>query len=103
MKYAENNHALKVVEVCLKVGEMRDFVEEVTQKYWDYIGKGTIAGEAKIRFNRVPVSALCDRCEEVFTFDWRTAVQVICPQCGSTQARLITGTELEIENISILA
>lgn len=103
MRHAEKNHAVRVTEVCLKVGEMRDFVEEVTQKYWDHLSKGSIAEGARIRFIRIGASAICSICSEVFPFDWRSPEKPACPSCGSTIVRLHTGTELEIEQIVILS
>lgn len=103
MNHAKKNDAVKVTEVCLRVGEMRDLVEEVTQKYWDYLSKGSIAEGARIRFIRVGASAICSSCEEVFPFDWRSPQKMSCPTCGSTKVRLHTGTELEIEQIVILS
>jgi hydrogenase nickel incorporation protein HypA/HybF len=103
MRHAEKNEAVRVTEVCLRVGEMRDFVEAVTQKYWDHLSKGSIAEGSKIRFIRVGASAKCDACGNSFPFDWRSPEKPACPSCGSEAVHLQTGTELEIEQISILS
>lgn len=89
------------MEVCLKVGDLRDFVEEVTQKYWDYLSIGTIANGAKIKFERVPVSAICHSCENIFHFEWRAKDKLCCPLCGNSDTELYSGTELEVKEISI--
>ncbi|MDF2677653.1 MAG: hypA [Bacillota bacterium] len=89
------------MEVCLKVGDLRDFVEEVTQKYWDYLSIGTIANGAKIKFERVPVSAICHSCENIFYFEWHAKDKLCCPLCGNSDTELYTGTELEVKEISI--
>jgi hydrogenase nickel incorporation protein HypA/HybF len=89
------------VEVCLKVGDLRDFVEEITQKYWDYLSIGTIAYGAKIKFDRVPVSAICNSCGNTFYFDWRAEDKPCCTLCGNSNTRLLTGTELEVKEILI--
>lgn len=101
LKYAESNNAKTIIEVHLKIGDLRDFVEAITQKYWDYISKGTIAEGAKIKFERVPVSAICHRCKNIFYFDWRGVEKPCCPMCGSFDAELLTGTELEVKEILI--
>ncbi|ETA78965.1 hydrogenase maturation nickel metallochaperone HypA/HybF [Youngiibacter fragilis] len=102
MKAAEENGAVRIDAVYLKVGEMRDFIEEITQKYWDHISKGTIAEGAKVRFIRVPAAAGCSSCGEIFNFDWRSKAVTICPKCGSTDAALYSGSELEVVRIAIV-
>ncbi|HSP47333.1 MAG TPA: hydrogenase maturation nickel metallochaperone HypA [Clostridiaceae bacterium] len=103
MRHAEKNGAIRITEVCLKVGEMRDFVEEVTQKYWDHLSRGSIAEGSKIRFVRIGASASCNVCGTSFPFDWRSPEKPACTSCGSETVHLLTGTELEIEQISILS
>jgi len=100
---AEENHAKKIVGVCLRIGDLRDFVEEVTQKYWDYLSEGTIAEGAKISFERVPVTAICHSCKNIFGFDRRTVDKPCCPVCASFDVELLNGTELEVKEISVSA
>jgi len=102
LQYAEFNDAEKVLEVCIEIGELRDFVESITQKYWDYLSKGTIAEGAKIKFYRVPVSSICHSCSNIFSFDFRKPEKSSCPVCGSFDSELLTGTELEVKEILIL-
>lgn len=80
---------------------MRDFVENVTQKYWNYISRGTIAENAKITFNIIPTSSLCKDCGHVTEFDWYTANELVCGDCQSKNCILLTGQELSIEEIAI--
>lgn len=101
MKSAEENNAGRIVGVCLRIGELRDFVEEITQKYWDYLSEGTIAEGAKIKFEKVPVSAICHGCKNIFYFDWRMVDKPFCPACESFDVELLSGTELEVKEISI--
>lgn len=102
MKAAEENGAVRIDAVYLKVGEMRDFVEEITQKYWDYISKGTIAEGAKVRFIRVPAAASCSSCDEIFNFDWRSKEKTVCPRCHGIDISLYSGSELEVVRIAIV-
>jgi hydrogenase nickel incorporation protein HypA/HybF len=102
MKAAEENKAVRIDAVYLRVGEMRDFVEEITQKYWDYISRGTIAEGARIRFLRVPAAARCSACGEIFNFDWRSKEPTTCPKCGGEDVSLYSGSELEVVRIAIV-
>lgn len=101
LDYAQRNDAAKIITVHLRVGEMRDFVEDLTQKYWNYISKGTIAEGAKIRFTVVKTSSICKDCGAITHFDWRVADEIKCSDCGSTNGALFSGQELEIEEIGI--
>lgn len=102
MKSAEENNAKKILGVSLRIGELRDYVEEITQKYWDYLSEGTIAEGAKIKFEKVPVSAICHVCQNTFNFDWKAVDKLFCPACESFDVELLNGTELEVKEISIL-
>jgi len=102
IKYAKENNAEKIIGVCLRIGDLRDFVEEITQKYWDYLSEGTIAEGAIIKFEKVPVSGICHRCKNIFYFDWRTVDKPCCTACDSLDVELLNGTELEVKEISIL-
>ena len=102
LRYAEINNAEKVIEVCLEIGDLRDFVESITQKYWDYLSKGTIAEGAKIKFDRVAVSLICHSCNNIFCVDFQELDKSCCPKCGSSDSELLTGTELEVKEILII-
>lgn len=101
LKYAEENNADKVIGVTLQVGELRDFVEDVLQMYWDYIGKGTLAEGSKVNIITVPTSVLCKKCNEVFNININMIDNAICPECGGNRFELFTGRDLIIEDIEI--
>lgn len=101
IKHGEENNAKAIVSVCLRIGELRDFVEEITQKYWDYLSEGTIGEGAKIKFEHVAVSAICLECSKNFNFDWHEVDKLSCPFCESSKVELLNGTELEVKDISI--
>lgn len=102
LKYAKDNNALKIVRVTVKVGEIRDMIEHVTQRYWDYISRDTIAEGAKIKFNYVPIRFLCEDCGKLYEVDIRSLNKINCSKCDSLEASLINGKELSIEDIEIV-
>lgn len=102
MNHAQSHEAKSIVEVRLEVGELRDFVEEITQKYWDYLAEGTIAKGAKIKFERISVTATCHNCNNTFNFSWREVEKPRCNMCNSLNVELLTGTELEVKEILII-
>ncbi len=101
LKHAEASNAQKVVSIDLKVGEMRDFVEEWMQWYFDYLSKGTVAEESKINVTKIPVKFQCKECAENFNADVKEK-EIYCPCCESKQVELVSGTEFFIESIGVI-
>lgn len=102
MKVAEENRAQKVLKVQLEVGELRDFIPELVQKYWDYIAAGSIAEGAEIEMTIIRATASCRDCGTVYTVDVAHMQSSRCPQCGCDIGTLLTGRELKIMNIEII-
>ena len=97
---AERHGAHRVVNVSLRIGELRDVVEEWMQRFFDYLSKGTMAEGAKLKIEWVPVVFRCD-CEETFSANIRESRGIICPGCGGKGFALISGREFEIQGIEV--
>ena len=102
LEYAESNNANSIVSVTLRVGAIQNFIEDITQKYWDFISRGTIAEGAKVKFINVPTTFACKECEEVYRVEIRDIEVISCPKCESSEAVLLTGKELSVEGIEIM-
>lgn len=100
LKHAETHGVNKVVSVNLRVGELRDVVEEWLQRFFDYLSKGTIAERAELKIERVPVVFRC-ACEETFSANIRKKREITCPGCGGKKFVLISGREFEIQGIEV--
>lgn len=101
MEKAVENDAEHICRVVLDVGELRDFVPEIVQKYWDYIAKGTIGEGAVIEMNIIKATASCDKCGCSYELDIKHLHDVRCPKCNYDRGRLLTGRELKITGIEI--
>lgn len=99
--HAELSESQRVVAIGLKIGELRDAVDEWMQRYFDYLSRGTIAEGAVLKIEHVPVVARCENCGQTFGVDWKTQ-EIACPQCQGTKAALITGRELSVEDIEVI-
>ena len=80
--------AKHVVNIYLEVGQLSSYVDESVQFYWDFISRGTLAKDAILHFQRVPLEMLCTECGKRFspggeTFD--------CPQCDSHDVLVAQG------------
>lgn len=101
MKKAEECGAKSVVRVCIEAGELREYVEWILQKYWDYISEGSIAEGAKIELISLPATVKCGQCENVYALDIEDLEASKCPECGFDQGELLTGRELRIKGMEI--
>lgn len=89
----------KVLAIHLVVGGMQNYEEEWIQKYFEYVSEGTPAQNAKIHIKYLPVAFQCKECEAEFEYDIKTEDKIVCPSCGNTDCKLITGREFYIESM----
>lgn len=98
---AESVEAQHVSLVALQIGVLRDYIPEIMQKYWDYIAKGSIAEDAKIEIEEIPVTVQCSDCQTIYDVDMSNIEKTRCPNCGCQQGNVVTGREMRIVGIEI--
>jgi hydrogenase nickel incorporation protein HypA/HybF len=82
IRHAEVSKVNRVVGVHLEIGEMRDIVEDLLQKCFLYLARGTIAEGAVLKINVIPLTCICHTCNEVFPVDSRKGFEHLsCPKC----------------------
>jgi hydrogenase nickel incorporation protein HypA/HybF len=88
----QNATAIKLIKV--KVGEGMSIVPECVEFYFETIRKGTLAGEAKLEIETVPLKVVCPKC--------RAEVKDLNPTCRcEAGAEIVSGQDLSIEYIDI--
>jgi hydrogenase nickel incorporation protein HypA/HybF len=97
---AENAGAHRVESVQLTIGEVRDIVDDLFRGCFQYLAKGTIASDAKIGINRVPLTLRCRKCGTVFGADLYSNV-IACPHCKERDFEVVSGMEFQIDSIEI--
>ncbi|MFX4263423.1 hydrogenase maturation nickel metallochaperone HypA [Pelotomaculum propionicicum] len=103
IRHAEANKARRVVGVKLEIGEMRDIVEDLMQKCFLYLARGTVAEGAALKINVIPLTCNCRACNEVFPVDWRKGFDhMSCPKCGGASLAPYTGQEFFIKEIDVV-
>ncbi len=100
LDYARRNHAHRILEIHLRIGEITDFDDEWLQRYFDFVSKGTPAEGARLRITRVPAELQCRSCSFKFPLDRKTWKSE-CPSCGSKETDLISGREFRIEALEV--
>jgi hydrogenase nickel incorporation protein HypA/HybF len=100
LDHAQKHEVRKVMCVNLRVGELRDIVDEWMQRFFDYLTKGTIAEGAKLKIERIPVAFRCV-CGETFTVNIRERSEIACPRCHDTNVSLISGREFDVLGLEV--
>lgn len=95
---AEKHKAKKVRQIKIRIGEYSGVVPQLIQEYYNLISRGTIAEQAELILERVPLTVRCRACGETNRIDKR---KVICPVCGSVDLQLLTGREFYVESLEV--
>ena len=85
----------KISKVNFLLGEMQQIVPEIFRFAFETAAENTIAKDAILNIEIVPVKAQCNSCkEEFYVKDF-----FYCPFCESNNLNLVNGNELIIKSI----
>lgn len=97
-RHATEARAKRVLRINLVIGELSSIVDDSVQFYFDYLSRDTIAQDAQLRFERLPVRVQCRACG----YEWGpTHADWTCPRCGQAQAQVVSGREFYIDSIEV--
>lgn len=99
--YARRSDAQRVRAIFLRIGFARDIVDELLQSCFSYYARNTIARDASLIIQRVPVTARCNACGCVFPLNLDDDTTWRCPVCGTRDYRAQSGTEFVIDSIAV--
>lgn len=100
MVNAKRAKANSVVKVFLRVGAFHEILGSYVKKYWKQIAVGSIAENAIIEIEEIPISCKCISCERVYYIDKYKSESWNCPECGKPGS-IFTGMEMEVAKIEI--
>jgi len=95
---ARENKAAKVVGVKLKLGKLAGVVPELLRTAFDTYKQGTIAAEATLEIEEVPLKLRCRKCGAVIE---RDEFVLVCPSCGSTELEILEGMDLLLDKLDL--
>ena len=98
VKQARERNASRITGLHIVIGELSDFTEDAVAFQWEQISKATIAADAKLHFRRVPAELQCMAC---FTKYHPEAGNILCPNCGSVGAKVLSGEEFYLEALDV--
>lgn len=90
---AAENQAQKISAVGLKLGDMAGVEIDALNFSFDILKKNTIAENAALKINRVPIQTKCNKCGKIFTVE---SYNFFCPECDGVLI-LQSGRELLVE------
>jgi len=95
---AKEKKSEKILSVKLKVGALSGVVPEFLETAFDVYKKDTIAAEAKLKIEKVPLRVQCQKCgAEIVKNDFI----FICEKCDSRELKTLSGTELLLEKVEM--
>lgn len=95
---AEKANARKILKISLKIGDLTGVFPDSLSFCLDLCSKGTIAENAHLTIEKVPIRGYCHHCNKVFLIEDN---QYICQNCGNLKIELVTGRELQINHLEI--
>lgn len=95
---AKEKRAKKITAVKLQVGSLSGVIPELLETAFNIYKKETVASEAEIMIEKVPLKVRCEKCgAEIVKDDF----VFICEQCDSRDLKTLAGTELLLEKIEL--
>ena len=102
LRHARANGANMVVSIQLKIGEISDLENEWIQKYFNHISKGTLAENAVLKIEKIPVVLKCNDCAHSFEVNIRQIKDFQCSECAQKKCTIISGSEYNIKSIEVI-
>lgn len=98
LETAAEYRANRVASVRLAVGEMTGAAPEALQFCFESVAEGTIAADAELIIEAVPLTGRCRQCDQQFPV---VQYRFVCPECGSTVIDTLSGCELRVDQIEV--
>ena len=95
----EGASAIRVVS--LRVGANSGVEPEALEFAIEVARQGTLAQDARLEVEYVPLRALCEVCALEFEVSDRYGMAV-CPSCHRTVSKFVRGEELEVRSLEVV-
>ena len=95
-KIAAENGVTRVETMVLQVGELSPVVPHYLEAVYPAAVDGTLLQDTKLEIEVIAANALCMHCGTEFNL---MANKKMCPDCGNSEWKLVSGTEFLIKEI----
>jgi len=98
LEKAQENRAVKIVGVKLRVGKLAGIVPEFLESAFESYKQDTIAAEAKLEIEEVPLKLRCRKCAAEIETE---GFVLVCPSCSASDIEILEGMELLLDKIDL--
>ncbi|MGK0619852.1 hydrogenase maturation nickel metallochaperone HypA [Meiothermus cerbereus] len=98
--YARREGARAIREIGLRVGALSGVEKEALEFAFEAAKQGTLAQQARLAVQWVPLLAFCDGCKKEFEVASPFGI-ALCPGCHQPTATLEQGLELEVDYLEV--
>lgn len=99
LDYCGKNGYATITSITVKIGKAAGVVPDSLQFAFEILKPDTIAKNAELIIDVVPVSGTCNSCGGHFTVEETYVIQ--CPLCGGMSLKIETGRELNIVEMEV--
>ncbi len=96
---ARQQHAQKILRLSMRIGQMSGVMPDALNFVFEAVTAGTLAEQAQLNIESVPVTCHCHECDRPFTPD---DLFYECPRCGNLSVHLLTGKEIELKSLEVI-
>jgi hydrogenase nickel incorporation protein HypA/HybF len=96
---AQRQNAHKILSLTMRIGDLSGVVPEALEFAFAAVTQGTLATQATLKIERVPIVCHCDPCDRPFS---PADLYCECPQCGHFSQQIISGKEVELKSLEVI-
>lgn len=91
-----DNNLIKVNEVEIEVGFLKQVVDEVMQEAYKSVTEGTIAEGSILRIKEISASVQCNQCKKIFKPELDN---FLCPDCAKADVEVLKGNDIILKSV----
>lgn len=93
---AKQHQLKRIQKVVIQIGDFRQCVPEILYFAFETVTEGTLAEQAQLVIEFLPIQMECLNCHHVFTVKKHV---FLCPQCQQSQLKILSGKEFILSSI----
>ena len=98
LEEGKKHNVKKVTKIKVKVGELSDLIPSCISYYFNIAAKGTIAEDAEILVEKIPVYIRCKECD----YHGILPKQIYnCPKCNGNKYEITKGREFYLDTMEV--
>jgi len=95
---ARDDDAAHITKLHLAIGEIAEFDQNAIERHWNNLSKGTPVEGAQLHFHIIAAEVQCMSCFRKYHPE---NGKILCSNCGSMGAKILSGEEFYLESIEL--